>query len=378
MWNRIVGLRRLGIEIQLMYWLLKREDVTVESRVMMESQVSDLIQVHRRHSVLDLIDLKYPARMLSFDLRGEAYRKISDRARAFNPDAIMLEGWPGYLVARRLATDLKKVLIYRSQNVEHTYYRSLAKAASGISKLKLLMTAAKMRRAESEIRSLSDIVLDISEDDARDWGITQQSGKWMVLPTTWDFTEIPRIGSADIDVCYIGNLWTPNNVEGITWFCEKVMPLIDPGIASRLKIVFAGSNPTRKVLEMCERNGIRCDANPMDMQPYLANSRIFINPVLSGSGINIKMIEMLQVCRPIVATLQAVRGLPNELKKFVTVAADERSFAAAVESELKNTKEIHNGRREIITRHFGQSKLRDIVDLLDKYSRNPMNTLLHN
>ena len=66
-----------------------------------------------------------------------------------------------------------------------------------------------------------------------------------------------------------------------------------------------------------------------DIEEVYRNCRLVINPVRTGTGLNIKAIEAIAHCKPLVSTVAGARGLKYE-KPVVAVAEDEHSFANQV------------------------------------------------
>jgi len=77
-------------------------------------------------------------------------------------------------------------------------------------------------------------------------------------------------------------------------------------------------------------------------------SDIAINPVFSGSGFNIKMLDYMAMGIPIVTTAKGARGLDIEHDQE-TVISEPRNFKDAIEKLFKNKKKqrelVRNGRR---------------------------------
>ena len=76
--------------------------------------------------------------------------------------------------------------------------------------------------------------------------------------------------------------------------------------------------------------GVDLIANPHDVWPIYAQGRVLVNPARSGSGVNIKSVEMLQLEVPIVSTPVGVGGLPDDVKSQFFVADSPEDFAASI------------------------------------------------
>ena len=348
-WNRIVGWTSLGISLQVVYWVRKPED-GAGARQAMDGLGVSVIELTRRHHLRQLFDLRYPP--IIFSLQIEHYATVRERVRDFRPDWVLLDGWPGFFLARRLARDLDRPLVYRSHNAEHYYWAELVRAARGLGRVRLWVTASRIKRLERQIRTSAALVLDLTHEDAAMCGSAGFGGNSVILPPFWplpaDVAEVHPPNETGADVLYGGNLWTPNNVEGLQWFSHEVLPGLRQAAVRTDRVVFAGSRPARAVLELCRRNHIRCVENPANLSRWFAHARVLINPVQRTSGINIKMLEMLATDRPIIATTAAVRGLSQGLRGEVILADNPAAFGAAVAAALSDGIPVDWGRRRTL------------------------------
>lgn len=69
-----------------------------------------------------------------------------------------------------------------------------------------------------------------------------------------------------------------------------------------------------------------------DVRSAFAQAPLAVNPMLAGTGINIKLLEAMACGVPTVSTVTGVRGLPDSMRKGIFVVADEDAdgFAAAL------------------------------------------------
>jgi polysaccharide biosynthesis protein PslH len=95
-------------------------------------------------------------------------------------------------------------------------------------------------------------------------------------------------------------------------------------------VLIAGSSPVPRIRQICEKTeGVTLRINPKSAIDTYRSGRVLINPILKGSGVKIKSIDMLTIGKPIVSTIEGVSGLPEAIKKYFKIAPDAPSFAAA-------------------------------------------------
>jgi glycosyltransferase involved in cell wall biosynthesis len=368
LWNLIRALHSKGHVIQLVCWF-RHERIPSRVRSELSKVAEDVVEVPRRDGLWRLLIPKYPPRMLAFKPSTREYAQLLDRVAAFTPDWILLDHWLAYLPARAVATELRKVLVYRSQNVEHRYYREQSRLARGILKLKLAANLGRLFAAEREIRNTVDLVADISSDDRMEWEALGETQQGIVVPPIWLDSPPPSSPSVeqDIDLLFVGNLRTPNNVEGLRWFTKQVLPILRHELETPVRVTFAGSEPDPRDLESWRQDGVDCEANPPDVSGFYQRTRVVINPLQRGSGVNLKMIEAFAAGKPVVATEVAARGLPDAVRSHVSITATPQAFAARVHDILLAEERCVDRaeRAALVARYFGTDNLAPLTQAVE-------------
>lgn len=265
------------------------------------------------------------------------YKILMDRLVRFKPDLLWLEGpWFGPLV-ERVASDLGLTYAYRSHNVEHVYLWGQARAAvRRRDQIAWRLACVGVKRLELRLMTNARAVFDISMDDLAFWreqGIQRQY--W--LPPLPELAVGKRpLDLIDCEVLFLGNLGTPNNVRGVEFLVQTVWPkVLSKRPDSRLTIV--GSNPTDFVHEcIASAQGVELRESVTEPLRYLLGARVLVNPVMTGSGVQLKTMDMLLTDAPVVTTAQGMRGLPAEMADAVVVAQDGERFASAILEALSN------------------------------------------
>lgn len=262
-------------------------------------------------------------------------------AEEFRPDVVFLDGLYGGAVAIDLSRHLKCPLWYRSHNIEHRYMAAQrARESQWKRRLGLAANCVGLEAFERAVLRYAARVFDISQEDAAFWRSEGFSHvEW--VPTLVDRAYSSRLTACPVekrfDVLYFGNLNTPNNVEAVSWFVRRVLPLID----GDLKIVVAGSRPSSEVCSLVGLDWrISLLENPVDMAEVVAQARVLVNPMLAGSGVNLKSVEMLFSDAALVSTSVGVAGLSEHAKRCFAVADLPEDFAQAVRGALVTVPDV--------------------------------------
>ncbi|MBV8465238.1 MAG: glycosyltransferase [Burkholderiales bacterium] len=259
--------------------------------------------------------------------------QLAERARARGVNAVLLDGLFGGELACALAQRLDVPLFVRSHNIEHQYLRDQYRAASGRTRLKFWLAARCVYPFEYRTLSSAQAVFDISVDDMVFWR-ARGLGNVHWLPPICE--PLPPAANAlePVDVAYLGNLFSPNNVQGIRWLIEQVWPRVRAAHpTARMRI--AGSKPTGEVVELCKAApGVELLANVAVVTDVYTAARILVNPVLAGSGVNMKALEFLDSGAAVISTPQGAKGLPPEHQALFHIASSAEAFADAIVAAL--------------------------------------------
>lgn len=370
MWRRIKAFAQIGIELQLICWFDKipqREEVAeikkyVDSTYFIPFK-HDLCSTGYR--LLNL--LRYPLEVTSRLVVGEKLDRLVSQVRAFKPHLIWLDGIHGGDVASKLSHHFDIPIVTRTHNIEHLYYQRLFSSAIGASKIKRYLSVSHLETYEKSLLKDSLLFYDISAEDLKFWKSHGfKNGRY--LPPLMEFHQSGKQDefqqkidvNCPYDIVFLGNLYSNNNVAGIIWFLTQVLPEIRTQLPN-IKVLIAGAKPINKIRQLCEDiDGVDLSINPPSSTEIYNSGRVLINPVLTGSGVSIKSLEMLMAGKPIVSTPQGIAGLPISVKQYFKIASDKQSFASAIVNLLSNSHEIHI-EPKLLESLFGTQVIQEVV-----------------
>lgn len=360
-WNRWLMMKRLGWRLVFVGWSADSSHEAADHRAAMAEIFDDTFYFANRPTVRSLARRlmslpRHSPHMSARHVSGDARLALVAALRAHHPDAVVMDGLYGSDLGIALADDLEVPLFYRSHNIEHLYMRRQRHAARGWKrKAAMALASLHLERAEQRVMTAADQVFDISVDDIAFWqarGIERLA--WLPpLIAAAPATAVPAPwGDRPYDAVYLGNLNTPNNVEGLAWFVERVLPVLRrerPGIT----VLIAGSRPSREVEAMAAGDpALTLMPNPDDVAATRALGRVMINPVLQGSGVNLKSVEMLFTDSPVVTTAIGVQGLDVATRDAFVIADTPEVFARGVLDALAAGPRV-DSRRAAVRDRFG-------------------------
>lgn len=357
--RRLEAFHALGHEVFAVSWAsigageMPSADMQARLRAVTGEQAllsigSDLATKARRVANLS----RYPSYVASRIPPRAEREALFARLATFGPDLIWLEGVHPAWLALELKKRLGRPLAYRSHNIEHVYLAEQARlAGSPREKLALRAGTLGLERLERRLHARADHVFDISSDDLRFWrdqGLANNS----CLPTQPDPSILATIDSRkprDIDLLYLGGLSSPNNIAGLRWFLQSAYPAIRASLPD-VRLTIAGRGPSAAFAREIASAGATLIADPAEAAPLFARARVMINPILHGSGVNIKTIDMLATGQPVITTGKGARGLPPELVAELKIADAADAFAEATIAAIRATRTGAGGqdRRSLI------------------------------
>lgn len=136
-----------------------------------------------------------------------------------------------------------------------------------------------------------------------------------------------------LQLLFVGGFTHRPNVDGITWFCREVAPLLrQDGIEFRLLI--AGSKPTTEIWAL-EGQDIQVLGFVSDEQllTLYRESDLVIAPLRYGAGVKGKVIEAMARGVPLVTTNVGAQGI-DDARRYLFLADTPRGLAEAIEEAM--------------------------------------------
>jgi polysaccharide biosynthesis protein PslH len=268
---------------------------------------------------------------------------------------------------RQFAPNSKAVL--RSHNIESLIWQRRAnQAKSFLKKWYLNNLTKKLKRYEDEIISQFDAVIPITEVDYPYF--EQMNAKEIYTSSTGVQLDNYNV-QMPIDqnaVFHLGSLdWMPNQ-EAVVWFFEKVWPKVITEVP-KARFYLAGKNMP-DWFKKYKSQSIKILGQVESAPEFMSSHGIMVVPLLSGSGMRIKIIEGMACGCPIVSTSIGAEGIHCHPEKDILLANDVDGFAKAVIlllTDINKAEELGVNARLNIEQHY--SNIAKTDELLDFYKK---------
>lgn len=284
------------------------------------------------------------------------------------PDVIWVEGLWMIEFYRKIFNKqiIRLPYFYRSHNIEFKYmYSQLTNSGST---LKRWFQTYSIKNYETKVINNAKFVFDCSVDDANYWRSKGVRNIEVLtpLPESALMSEEAlltlRTQPKLFDILFLGNLKTPNNVNGVFFLINEVLPLIKQAMPL-VKVVIAGSSPLDSIVALCTNNpNVELKANVPNSFELMCQSNVLVNPVASGSGVMVKMLDLIMTDQPIVSTTQGIYGLPESVKETIAIADTASSFAQSILDYLLEKEQINLPGRQMVRGLFSTQRIQSVVE----------------
>ena len=376
----------------------------------------DIPETYREKTGIELIDVDLRIKPLAAFLNlftGRSYhverfisssfrKRLTEVLQADRYDIVQMETIfvAPYLSIVNAFSDAKVVL--RAHNIEYLIWSRVAEGTQNPLKRRYIRHLAEtLKRYEHKMIPQFDGIAAITEQDAEyfsgqlavgngQWAVG--NGQWAVgrkrearsekrnlkpepersralrsqtriiaIPFGIDLNSFPPpVPSPDpISLFSIGAMnWIPN-AEGVRWFLHHVWPEVHKEFPS-LKYYLAGREMPNWMLRISFPN-VEVLGEVPDAREFIDAHGIMIVPLLSGSGIRIKIIEGMAAGKPVLSTMIGAEGIdcsngknilianaPCEFIDMISLCINDMERCRKLSEEARNLIETTYDRRLII------------------------------
>jgi GT2 family glycosyltransferase/glycosyltransferase involved in cell wall biosynthesis len=127
-------------------------------------------------------------------------------------------------------------------------------------------------------------------------------------------------------ILFVGSFRHQPNAEALHWFLANVFPHI---LAERpaARLIVAGSDPPAAHLLPYSGERVELRGQVPSVIDVLTEASVFVCPILSGSGVRVKLLEAFATGIPTVSTRIGAEGLARNPGEFCRLADDGAEFA---------------------------------------------------
>ncbi|MBG6235307.1 glycosyltransferase involved in cell wall biosynthesis [Pedobacter sp. CAN_A7] len=261
----------------------------------------------------------------------DAAKLLENILREHEFDIVQFEGLfvVPYLDVVKANTNAK--LIYRAHNIVFDVWERLAFTERFPPRRKYLeFLSRRLKSYETDQINRFHQIFAISEQDRQSILRFGCETSLEVLPVALDLDKyITTTPSNSFPTLFhLGAMDFRPNKEGLEWFLYEIWPDIEK-LNSELRFYIAGKHMQQEFFEY-DSDNVVVEGEILDAVEFINSKAIMIVPLLSGSGMRVKIIEGMAMRKCIIATTMAAEGIFCHHGKDILIADTPDEFYRSI------------------------------------------------
>lgn len=258
-------------------------------------------------------------------------------------DIVQLEGLYIYPYLDIIRKHFSGKIVLRAHNVEHEIWqRNASIQTNRFKRWYFNHLAHRVKIAEINLLKRIDLLVPISHRDQQLLEQLGYNGASFTSSTGYCLSNSRSLNEdfEPLSAFHLGGLdWIPNQ-EGLFWFLDNCWPHVLTSVPDA-KFYIAGRNATRDFIKKINdyQNTVFV-GEVEDSGEFMRSKSVMVVPLLSGSGMRIKIVEGMALGKAIVSTSIGAEGIDIENEKHLIIADTPYLMAKSIVKLLINKKEI--------------------------------------
>jgi glycosyltransferase involved in cell wall biosynthesis len=225
----------------------------------------------------------------------------------------------------------------------------------GLERLLRHHTEQKCARLELRIRRFAAACIYVSEPDAEAIGVAKAAPAPFVIPN--GVTEGPVVNEPSAPptrpvIGFLGNMGYVPNINAALRLALNIMPPIRAAVP-QAQLLVIGRDPAPAILQLAGPS-VTVTGTVEDIWPHVREVRAFVFPMLSGAGLQNKILEAMFAGVPVVTTSLSAQSLGAAAGTEVLVAdtdSDIARLAAEVVTDEALWRRLSLAGRAFVSQH---------------------------
>lgn len=166
----------------------------------------------------------------------------------------------------------------------------------------------------------------------------------------------------EYDLVFTGNMNYPPNIEAAKFIASEIFPPLKAKYPT-ITCLISGANPAESVQKLAG-NGITIGGWIDDIRESYAKSRVFLAPMMLGTGLQNKLLEAMAMGLPCITSSLANNALLAEPTIEICIANTANEYIETIEKLLKNepfATEIGLNGKKYISKTFRWEKQNELL-----------------
>ena len=170
--------------------------------------------------------------------------------------------------------------------------------------------------------------------------------------------------SKKTDILFTGNMGYLPNVESAQYLVKNILPILNSNIAVQI----CGKSPSYKVRSLAASN-VEVTGWVNDIRTAYDEAKIFVAPLMLGSGLQNKLLEAMAMGLPCVTTPLANNALGAIPEEEILIASNEAEFKTQIERLISDpdlsNKIAENGHAFVTKNYNWQACNRRLMEVIE-------------
>lgn len=258
---------------------------------------------------------------------------------------------------------LKRLKVYRHSNIEHEYYKHLAKSEKKLlKKIYLNLEAGKLRNFESVINH-ADMILAVNECDVSYFRDKYPGIRTEFIPSFHPHNDVTiKEGKGDY-ILYNGNLSISENYSAVIWLAENIFSKLN------FPVKIAGLNPPDFLIsELKKYTNFELIANPDDkkMNELIENAHIHVLYTDQATGLKLKLLNVLHSGRFVICNDKMIEGTGLKADRGLILCKTASEFISSINSIFQKefTQELISERKVQLEKFSNKRNMEKLLGLI--------------
>ncbi len=157
----------------------------------------------------------------------------------------------------------------------------------------------------------------------------------------------------------------PPNIEAVEYICERILPHFPDK-----KLLISGSSPHARVKKLDQLPQVELTGWVNDIRDSYARGKLFLAPMMIGTGMQNKLLEAMAMGVPCVTTSLANNAIDAKHEDQIMVAENPSEFIEAIQQLNEHPdlyqKIVQNARKYVLEKYTWDKATAPLIELIQK------------
>ena len=159
-------------------------------------------------------------------------------------------------------------------------------------------------------------------------------------------------------IIFVGKMSYEPNIVAVTFFTKKIFPVLKRKYPE-LEFLIIGANPDERVKQLMATDGVNVTGYVDSVEPYFKRATIVVAPMLTGAGIQNKIIQAMSYGCCVATTAIGAEGLTIS-KEEIAIYNKETEWIDGLEY-LLNNREIRRNMGQMARWYVRQNLSKEVI-----------------